>query len=116
VFEGKFDDNRYIESLKKKYDTENQAIGEASPPRPEDVMDAIYERYVEMADGKYAVKKDLLKEKILEVFGKLPTRMESINKVLRKIVLDDIIEMANSDSTDIESDESNTETVNGIDD
>jgi len=116
VFEGKFDDNRYIESLKKKYNTENQAIGEAPPPRPEDVMDAIYERYVEMADGKYAVKKDLLKKKILEVFGKLPTRMESINKVLRKIVLDDIIEMANSDSTDIESDESDAETVNGIDD
>ncbi len=100
VFEGKYDDNKYVTELKKKYATDDKPKAkpkdESKPepmPEPDDNAVNILMLIVERCEvpGGYKVDMNKLKAVIWDEFGKFPTKEASIAKVLDKVNNNDIM-------------------------
>jgi len=107
VFEGKYDDNKYVADLKKKYDAPKAKPKDEPKPEPVsepddnevNILMLIAEKY-ELPEG-YKVDMNKLKIVVLHTFGKFPTKETSIIKVLDKINVNDImVKMENIEGLD----------------
>jgi len=118
VFEGKFDDSRYVAELSKKYGGEQDkapVVKQAKPAGTKAVMKTLFDTYSELAKTSgQKVEMGLLEHKIIEEFGKLPTRMESVATVIDRIPVEDVsIPNDGSVSADLDGPEP---TIKGLDD
>lgn len=100
VFLGKFDDNKYVAEMTKKYaTTESTDPATKSTTKPdttkadtEKVLRLIYDEYMEIVPDGKVVDMKILKDAIKAAFGgKLPTKAASVGKVLEKIDVNDVV-------------------------
>lgn len=100
VFLGKFDDNKYVAEMNKKYDTPKTEPKAKEPTKiiqskPNAVSSAILmkvaEAYIDKCPKDYMVDIILLEKAVLDKYGKLPTKESSIAKILAEINVEDII-------------------------
>lgn len=96
VFEGKYDDNKYVTELKKKYAKDDAPKDEPKPepiPEPDDnqllILMEVADRY-DFPDG-YKADINKLKAMVWSVFGKFPTKEAGIVKILDTINVNDIM-------------------------
>lgn len=96
VFLGKFDDNRYVSEMKKKYEQQkNDLQTDITKPKmlePKDgtiamILDMIRDELMERCDDNYkgAVDMKLLEEAIISEYGKLPVKESSVPMVADKM-------------------------------
>lgn len=95
IFEGKFDDNKYVAEMKKKYNTPKAKEPKTTPPKPNATSSAILikaaEAYIDECPEDYVVDVKVLEAAVLGRFGKLPTKESSVAKIKATIPVEDII-------------------------
>lgn len=100
IFEGKYDDNKYVTEMKKKYaknDTPKaKPKDEPKPepmPKPDDnainILMASAEKY-ECPDG-YKIDMVKLQTAVWDIFGKFPTKDVAIAMILNKVSVDNVM-------------------------
>lgn len=97
VFEGKYDDNKYVADLKKKYNTPKAKPKDEPKPEPLGKLDdnaisilmTVAEKY-ECPDG-YKVDMVKLQVAVWDIFGKFPTKDVAIAKILNKVSVDSVM-------------------------
>ena len=90
VFEGKFDDNRYVAEMKKKYADKPVVVTPVDKPtdsvdkqtQENRVLRLIYDKLMETANKGFVVDMALLKKEIITTFGVLPVSENSVSKVI----------------------------------
>jgi hypothetical protein len=94
VFEGKYDDNRYVAEMNKKYNKATDKPVEkqtASKDKEKIILQAIFDGYFKDCPAGFVVDMAKLKTVILNTYSKLPTKDASVSKVLQEIPIDDVI-------------------------
>jgi len=102
VFEGKFDDNKYVQGLKKETKTKptKESTGTSKPPKPNPVESRILGRIATcmteelQSAGDQATKKyvdfDLLCKVVWEKWGSYPSKEDSVEKAVEGLSLDEV--------------------------
>jgi hypothetical protein len=104
VFEGKYDDNRYVAEMNKKYNkATDKPVEKQTAPKDKEkiILQAIFDGYFSSCPEGMVVDMKKLKIAILNKYGKLPTKDASVGKVLQEIPVEDVTVPNDFPGTDV---------------
>jgi len=95
VFEGLYDDNKYVDAMKKKYNNpkESPAVKQKLSDISKVILMKAAEELLKHPDlpSGYMIELKKLELAVLNEFGKLPTKESSIAKIVAEINIEDVM-------------------------